>query len=121
MPPPTHGVQSGRPAPRALASWKRRDPRAHHEEIQMTTVQLSDTQRQILMSACERRGRWVLPLIVDLKGGGNPPQDHLWRRTPHDHSPLALSTIWLHSTIRLVEAMKPMRGLRKRAMTQLRR
>src|SRR4051812_46006769 len=35
----------------------------------MTTVQLSDTQRQILITGCARRGGWVLPLTVDLKGG----------------------------------------------------
>src|SRR4051812_854271 len=35
----------------------------------MSTVQLSDTQRQILTSAWHRRGRRALPLTVDLKGG----------------------------------------------------
>lgn len=33
------------------------------------TVSLSDTQRQILTTACERRGGRVLPLTAGLKGG----------------------------------------------------
>ena len=55
--------------PNLISEWKRRDPFACHEETPMTTVQLSDSQRQILAGACERRGGWVLPLTVDLKGG----------------------------------------------------
>ena len=36
------------------------------------TIQLSETQRQILTAACERRGGCVLPLTADLKGGAVP-------------------------------------------------
>src|SRR3954467_7316847 len=35
----------------------------------MSTVELSETQRQILTAACERRGGLVLPAATTVKGG----------------------------------------------------
>src|SRR4051812_19385203 len=68
--PPDAVGRGGRPAPRALSSWQRRDPRARFEETTMTnTASLSATQRTILTTACERRGGRVQPLTAGLKGG----------------------------------------------------